>query len=77
MITQKFRNYPYVDVPYHSKVANLLNSQKVSDTYFSRGKGQALALLEETETIHREWVSSMIDLSDFPYRTQGVKVIRL
>ena len=69
----KLKNYPYIDVPYHSKVAKLFDNQKVSDTYFSRGKGQALALLEETEIIHREWVSSMIDLSDFPhcYVTNG------
>ena len=67
MITQKFRNYPYVDVPCHFEVAKVFDNQKVSDTYFARGRGEAIANLEETEAMHREWVSSMIDLSDFLY----------
>lgn len=67
MITRKFRNYPYIDVPYFLEVASLLDKQRASDTYFARGEGEATEHLVETEELHREWVSSMIDLSDFPY----------
>ena len=48
-------------------VEKLLQSQKVSDTYFSRGSGQATTELDRVEATHRSWVSPMIDLSDFPY----------
>ena len=67
MIIRKLRNYPYVDVPTHFDVAELFDNQTISDTYFPRGSGVALSRLEEVEKLHRKWVSSMVDLSDFPY----------
>ena len=76
MTTRKaeLRNFPYVNVPRIKDVEKLLQTQKVSDTYFSRGSGEATKELNHVEATHRHWVSSMIDLSDFPYcyYTHGV-----
>ena len=76
MTTRKaeLRNFPYVNVPRIRDVEKLLQTQKVSDTYFSRGSGEATKELNHVEATHRYWVSSMIDLSDFPYcyYTHGV-----
>ena len=76
MTTRKaeLRNFPYVNVPRIRDVETLLQNQKVSDTYFSRGSGQATEELDHVEFTHRHWVSPMIDLSDFPYcyYTHGV-----
>ena len=69
MTTRKseLRNLPYVNVPRFESVEKLLQTQKVSDTYFSRGSGQATDALNHAESTHRHWVSPMVDLSDFPY----------
>ena len=76
MTTRKaeLRNFPYVNVPRIRDVEKLLQTQKVSDTYFSRGSGEATKELNHVEVTHRHWVSSMIDLSNFPYcyYTHGV-----
>ena len=76
MTTRKaeLRNFPYVNVPRIRDVETLLQTQKVSDTYFSRGSGEATKELNHVEATHRHWVSPMIDLSDFPYcyYTHGV-----
>lgn len=76
MTTRKaeLRNFPYVNVPRIKDVEKLLQTQKVSDTYFSRGSGEATKELNHVEATHRHWVSPMIDLSDFPYcyYTHGV-----
>ncbi len=66
-IQNYLRNKPYVDVPCHKDVRQLLNYQAISDSYYKRGKGDARKRLDDVEAIHREWVGSMIDLSDFPY----------
>ena len=66
-IQNYLRNKPYVDVPCHKDVRQLLNYQAISDSYYKRGKGDARKRLDEVEAIHREWVGSMIDLSDFSY----------
>jgi len=70
----ELRNFPYVNVPRIKDVEKLLQTQKVSDTYFSRGSGEATKELNHVEATHRHWVSPMIDLSDFPYcyYTHGV-----
>jgi len=70
----ELRNFPYVNVPRIRDVEKLLQTQKVSDTYFSRGSGEATKELNHVEVTHRHWVSSMIDLSNFPYcyYTHGV-----
>ena len=69
MTTRKseLRNLPYVNVPLFESVEKLLQTQKVSDTYFSRGSGQATDALNHAESTHRHWVSPMVDISDFPY----------
>lgn len=66
-IKKQLRSYPWVDVPTFSDVENLLNSQRTSDTYFKRGTGSATSELQEVEAQHRDWVSDMIDLSEFSY----------
>ncbi len=69
MTTQKskLRDYPYVDVPWHYDVADLLDTQLVSDTYLPRTSGEAKVRLEVVEHMHRKWVEPMIDLSGFEY----------
>ena len=63
----ELRNYPYVNVPRIKDVEALLDTQKASDTYFSRGSGEATMALDKVEATHRKWVSQMVDLSEFPY----------
>ena len=63
----ELRKYPYVNVPRIKDVETLLHTQKASETYFSRGSGEATKALDEVEATHRKWVSKMIDLSEFPY----------
>lgn len=63
----ELRNFPYVNVPRIKDVEELLQKQKASDTYFSRGSGEATQALDQVEVTHRQWVSDMVDLSEFPY----------
>jgi len=63
----ELRNFPYVNVPRIKDVETLLQTQKVSETYFSRGSGKATKELDHVEATHRQWVSKMVDLSNFPY----------
>ena len=69
MTTQRseLRKYPYVNVPRIKDVETLLRTQSASETYFSRGSGEATKEFDHVEATHRKWVSKMIDLSDFPY----------
>ena len=73
-IKEIFKNNKFIDVPHIKDVETLLHYQKASDTYFSRGSGEATKELNHVEATHRHWVSPMIDLSDFPYcyYTHGV-----
>ena len=63
----ELRKYPYVNVPRIKDVETVLHTQKASDTYFVRGSGEATKALAEVEAMHRQWVSKMIDLSNFSY----------
>lgn len=64
---RKIRLDPYVDVPIHQEVRELLKQQDLSDTYHPRGAGLATSELDEAEQTHREWVKDIVDLSDFKY----------
>lgn len=64
-IKQKLRSYPWVDVPRHKDVEELLASQNLADTYYSRGSGKATEDLDNLESAHRLWVHDMVDLSEF------------
>ena len=66
-LKSELRNFPYINVPRIKDVEVILQTQKASDTYFSRGTGEATKALDEVEATHREWVRKMIDLSEFPY----------
>jgi hypothetical protein len=61
------RNNPWVDVPCHKDVWNLLKEQRISDTYYRRGDGQATQDLDWVEATHRNWVKDIIDLSEFQH----------
>jgi hypothetical protein len=61
------RANPWVEVPCHKDVLHLLSEQKVSDTYYRRGSGEATEDLNIAESLHRDWVKDMVDLSEFPY----------
>ena len=56
-----------MNVPSLPEVERLLNTQTIADTYYSRGSGHATSDLDKVEETHRQWVSDMIDLSDFSY----------
>lgn len=66
-IKKQIKSYPWVDVPRFNEVKNVLETQTLSQTYFSRGSGEATALLDEVEHLHREWVSDLVDLSEFKH----------
>jgi hypothetical protein len=61
------RNNCWVDVPMTAEVWNLLKEQRVSDTYYRRGDGQATEDLDWVEATHRNWVHEIVDLSEFPH----------
>jgi len=64
---KNLRSNPWVDVPLHKDIWNLLKEQRIADTYYRRGDGQATQDLDWIEATHRNWVHEIIDLSDFPY----------
>ena len=66
-LKSELRKYPHVNVPRIKDVEDLLYTQKASETYFSRGSGEATEALNQVEYTHRKWVGRMVDLSDFPY----------
>ena len=68
---RKIRLDPYVYVPIHQEVRELLKHQDLSDTYHPRGAGLATSELDEAEQTHREWVKDIVDLSDFKYYSLG------
>ena len=72
-IKEILKNNKFVDVPLTDEVKQLLNNQAASYGYYARGSGQATHELNWVENEHRQWVSEIIDLSDFPhcYFTQG------
>ena len=72
-IKEILKNNKFVDVPLTDEVKQLLNNQAASYGYYVRGSGQATHELSWVENEHRQWVSEIIDLSDFPhcYFTQG------
>lgn len=67
MEKKNLRSNPWVDVPLHKDIWNLLKEQRIADTYYRRGDGQATQDLDWIEATHRNWVHEIIDLSDFPY----------
>jgi len=64
---RQIRNNRWVDVPMTNDVWHLLKEQRMSDTYYKRGDGQATRDLDWVEATHRNWVHEIIDLSEFPY----------
>ena len=72
-IKEILKNNKFVDVPLTDEVKQLLNNQAASYGYYARGSGQATHELSWVENEHRQWVSEIIDLSDFPhcYFTNG------
>ena len=67
MEKKNLRSNPWVDVPLHKDIWNLLKEQRIADTYYKRGNGDATQDLDWIEATHRNWVHAIIDLSDFPY----------
>ena len=61
------RNNPWVDVLCHKDVWHLLKEQRISDTYYKRGNGDATQDLDWVEATHRNWVHNIVDLTEFPY----------
>ena len=64
---KELKNNRWVDVPMTGDVWHLLKEQRVADTYYRRGDGQATQDLDWVEALHRNWVHELIDLSDFEY----------
>ncbi len=60
-------NSRWVQSPTWPKVQQLLDEIKISDSYHTRGTGEATALNELAIVKHRHWVKDIVDLSDFPY----------
>jgi len=66
-IKRKLKAYPWVDVPRHKDVLDVLKKQDLSETYYKRGSGEATRDLDKVEKDYREWVKDIVDLSEFPY----------
>tara|TARA_B110000444_G_scaffold119462_1_gene112306 strand:- start:539 stop:1366 length:828 start_codon:yes stop_codon:yes gene_type:complete len=64
---ETLKNNRWVDVPMTPDVWHLLKEQRISDTYYARGNGDATQDLEWVEATHRNWVHDIIDLSEFNY----------
>ena len=64
---KELKNNRWVDVPMTGDVWHLLKEQRIADTYYRRGDGQATQDLDWVEALHRNWVHELIDLSDFEY----------
>ena len=58
-------NNPWVQSPLCIEVKKLLDELKTS--YYQRGTGKATKELNDVIEKHRSWVSSIIDLSEFPF----------
>ena len=67
------KNSRWVQSPVWPEVEKLLKKIKISDTYYLRGNNKASGELKSVIELHREWVKSIIDLSEFPhaYVTSG------
>ncbi len=66
-VKRQLRKNPWVDVPCHELVMDILIDQHTSDTYYKRGSGEATSDLNNVESAHREWVKDIIDLKDFKH----------
>lgn len=64
---QTIRDERWVNVPKLNEVKQVLQQQIVADTFYARADGQATSELNDTEKLHRQWVSEIIDLSEFTY----------
>ena len=67
------KNSRWVQSPVWPEVENLLKEIKISDTYYLRGNNKASGDLKSVIELHKDWVKSIIDLSEFPhaYVTSG------
>lgn len=66
-VKKELRKNAWVDVPCHKDVMDILKSQRISDTYYKRGSGEATRDLDAVESAHREWVKEIINLKDFKH----------
>ena len=73
-LKQIIRGERFVNVPKIKEVSDVLQQQVVADTLYVRGSGQATKELDEVITLHRKWVSEIIDLKDFPHCFFACKV---
>ena len=67
-------NQTFVQSPLWTDVRTLLSDMSYDDAYISRGEGTAKSLLKNIIKSHREWISSIIDVSQFKYAymTSGI-----
>lgn len=65
MLKSSLRDNPWVQSPLSKEVEILLYA--LDPNYYQRGAGQATKDLNETIEKHREWVSPIIDLKEFPF----------
>ena len=66
MEKETLKKTQWVDVPMSADVWHLLKEQRIADTYYARGNGDATQDLDWVEATHRNWVHDITDLSDFP-----------
>jgi hypothetical protein len=66
-LEKELKNNRWIDVPMSADVWHLLKEQRIADTYYARGNGDATQDLDWVEATHRNWVHDITDLSDFPY----------
>ena len=67
MEKETLKKTQWIDVPMSADVWHLLKEQRIADTYYARGNGDATQDLDWVEATHRNWVHDITDLSDFPY----------
>jgi hypothetical protein len=64
----------WIQSPMLPEVKKVLSDINTSESYINRGSGEATSKLKDLIKRHRNWISPIIDVSDFPYAyiTNGV-----
>ena len=66
-IRKQLRDSPWVYSPVFEDVKSILAKINASESYFERGCQKATREFQKMESYHRSWVSSMVNMEDFPY----------
>jgi len=67
IFSKQLKYNPWAQSPISEEVKSVINTLSISDQYYLRGTKKATQDLETLEKKHREWISPIVSLADFPY----------